>query len=296
MDPLNLDHLRTFAHVIELGSFSAAADRLDLSQPAVSLQIKQLEARLGVRLIERVGKRATPTLAGSELLLHARHIEECVADAINSMAQYSTGAVGRVRLGTGPTACIYLLPPLLRELKRRLPSLEIVVSTKSAMSIVKSLEENTLDIGLITLPVYSRAFDIIPILKDELMLVAPTDSSDLPRTMSAANLSKLPLVFYDSDGQTRKVIDRWFAQADMTPKPVMELGNVEAIKELVGAGLGYAILPKLALGADKERVPLIARSLSPRCHREIGIVVRRDKPLTRGLREMLNMLKSLESA
>ena len=81
MRNLNLDHVDTFAQVIELGSFSATADRLNLTQPAVSLQIRQLEKKLGVRLIERVGKRATPTPAGAELLLHARRISTTAIDA-----------------------------------------------------------------------------------------------------------------------------------------------------------------------------------------------------------------------
>src|SRR5947209_18632682 len=99
MRQLNLDQLRTFAQVIDLGSFSAAAERLGLSHPAVSLQVKQLEKRLGVRLIERVGRRAAPTAAGEELLAHVRSIDATVAATLEAMARHSTGAVGRVRLG-----------------------------------------------------------------------------------------------------------------------------------------------------------------------------------------------------
>ena len=119
MRDLRLDQLRTFTEVIAHGSFSAAAERLRLTQPAVSLQVRQLEKRLGVRLIERVGKRATPTPAGAELLDHARRIDASVAAALEGMARHAGGTFGRVRIGTRATACIYLLPPVLRDLRRR---------------------------------------------------------------------------------------------------------------------------------------------------------------------------------
>ena len=120
MRGFNLDQLGTFVEVIERGSFSAAADRLDLTQPAVSLQVRQLEKRLGVRLIERVGRRARPTPAGGELLVHARHIAEAVAAAQESLAPYASGAIGRVRIGSGATACIHFLPSVLRDLRQRI--------------------------------------------------------------------------------------------------------------------------------------------------------------------------------
>src|SRR5689334_31632 len=129
MRALHPDHLEAFRLVTELGSFSAAAERLGLTQPAVSLQVRQLEQRVGVRLIDRVGRRASPTAAGSELLLHVHRIGEAMDSAETAMAAFSSGSSGRVRLGTGATACIYLLPPVLRELRARFPGLEIVVRT-----------------------------------------------------------------------------------------------------------------------------------------------------------------------
>jgi DNA-binding transcriptional LysR family regulator len=152
MRSINLDYLRTFVDVIELGSFSAAAERLNLSQPAVSLQIRQLEKRVGVSLIERVGRKARPTAAGSELLDHARQIDAVVAAALDGMARHAKGVMGRLRLGTGATACIFLLPPVLRDLRRRFPTLEIIVSTGNTADIVKGVAENAIDIGFVTMP------------------------------------------------------------------------------------------------------------------------------------------------
>ncbi len=186
MRDLKLDQLRSFAEVIELGTFSAAAERLQLSQPAVSLQVRQLERRLGLRLIERVGKRATPTPAGLELLEHARRIEAAVSGALDGMAAHASGALGRLRIGTGATACIYLLPPVLRDLRRRFPSLEITVRTGNTREVLKALEENTLDLGLVTLPAPGRMFEVTPILDDAFVAIAAADDQRLPATVTPA--------------------------------------------------------------------------------------------------------------
>src|SRR5437588_574393 len=139
MRGLNLDHLRTFAAVVDQKSFSAAASRLGVTQPAVSQRVRQLEQRYGVKLIERVGRRAAPTAAGTELLSHARNIETALAAANDAMAPHARGAAGRVRLGTGATACIYLLPVALRDLRRRFPALEIVVSTGNTPDMLRAV-------------------------------------------------------------------------------------------------------------------------------------------------------------
>ena len=292
MSDLKLDQLRTFAEVVERGTFSAAAERLRLSQPAVSLQVRQLEERLGVRLLERVGKRATPTAAGLELVEHARRIDAEVAAALDGMAAHA-GAAGRVRIGTGATASIYLLPPLLGDLKRRFPSIEITVRTGDTADVLKDLEETALDLGFVTLPATGRMFLITPVMEDPFVAIAAKGDDRLPRVATPAALAGLPLLLYEAGGNTRRVVDEWFAKAGVAPRPVMDLGSVEAIKELVGAGLGCAVVPGSAIRRTGERVPLVSRPLSPKLHRRLALVMRRDKTLTKGLRETVKALKAL---
>ncbi|MDC7785178.1 LysR family transcriptional regulator [Rhodoplanes sp. TEM] len=294
MKGVTLDQLRTFCDVAALGSFSAAAERAGLTQPAVSLQIRMLERRLGVRLIERLGRRAQPTPAGRDLLLHAGRIGDEFAEALAALAPHRAGTVGRVRIGTGATACIYLLPSLLRALRRRLPGLEITVETGNTDVILDRLAANALDVALATLPISGRSFHLGPVYEDELVAVAPPGTA-LPPRVGAALLADKPLVLYEAGGSTRRVIDRWFARAGRTPKPVMELGSVEAIKELVGAGLGWAVLPRLAVSAAEGRGRVVVRPLSPRLSRTLAVVLRRDKRLDRGLRAVVDALSGLAS-
>ena len=295
MRAINIDQLRAFADVVALGSFSGAAERLHLTQPAVSQQIKQLERRFALKLVERVGRKVTPTPAGVELLAHAKRMDAVMASALDAMARHATGSLGRVRIGTGATACIHLLPPVLRELRRKLPSLDITVSTGNTADILKLLDDNALDLGLVTLPARGRAFAITPVLDDEFVAIASPDAPPLPRRVTPTVLAARPLVLYESGAQTRRIVDQWCGRAGFSLKPVMELGSVEAIKELVGAGLGYAILPRMAVSTARKRDGLVVRSLTPRLSRKLALVLRRDKRLDRGLREVVNALAGLSA-
>ncbi len=291
MRGLNLDHLHTFALVAELGGFSAAASVLGLSQPAVSLQIRQLEQRLKVRLIERVGRRATPTAAGTELLDHARRIEDQLSALTDSMQRHSDGLTGRVRLGTGATFCIYLLPSVLQRLRQRLPGLDIMVRIGNTNDILKAIEDNVLDLGFVTLPVAGRMFDVTPVLEEEFLAVLPAGDDPFAGEITPTELSRQKLILYEPGSHTRTIIDRWFAAGGIAPRPAMELGSVEAIKEMVGAGMGCAVLPSMAVQPGIRQAAIVARRLSPPLFRGRGIVVRRDKIRHRRLREIVKALE-----
>ncbi len=293
MRGLNLDHLHALSVVAELGSFSAAADRLNLTQPAVSLQIRQLERRLGVRLIERSGRRSSPTAAGLALLEHVRRIDAAVDGALEALAEHAGGIAGRVRLGTGATACTYLLPPLLRTLKSGYPNLEIIVSTGNTAEMLRLLEENRLDVALATLPIPGRGFSVTPLLDDEFMAIFPPDQPAPPAHVTPQALAARPIVLYEPGANTRLIVDDWAARGGLTLRPVMQLGSVEAIKEIVAAGLGCGVLPGMALRGDRTDPGIVARPLDPPLIRKLAIVLRQDKTMSRSLRAVVDALQSL---
>src|SRR5690349_10240083 len=129
MRELRLDHLRTLMEVAALGSFSAAARNLNLSQPAISLQIRELENRAGVKLLHREGKRAIATAAGRDLITHARLLLDGAERARQSLQRHKDGRIGRVRIGTGATSLIYGMAPVLRRVRLRYPDIDIAVTT-----------------------------------------------------------------------------------------------------------------------------------------------------------------------
>ena len=291
MTTLNLGNLATFRLVIQRGSFSAAADILGLSQPAVSLQVRQLEQFLRTRLVERTGRGIKATAAGLALLEHGNRIEQVVEEAIRSVSEFSHEISGTITLGTGATACIHLLPPLLQQLREEHPLLRVGVTTGNTLEVVRAVEENRLDIGLVTLPASGRALEVMPILDEEFVLIISRVQDEEIAQFTPQILHALPLIAFESGSGTRDLIDGWFNSCDLEVCPVMQLGSIEAIKRMVRAGLGYSIVPRMAVENVADREGLSVRSLNPVLHRQLGIVMRQDKILSKGISEVIRLLR-----
>ncbi|MEB7498660.1 LysR family transcriptional regulator [Leclercia pneumoniae] len=289
MTTLNLAHLATFRLVIQRGSFSAAADVLGISQPAVSLQIRQLEHFLRSRLLERTGRGVKATAAGLALLTHGERIEQAVEETLRSLDAFSHEVSGTVSLGTGATACIHLLPPLLQQLRETYPLLKVGVTTGNTPGVVRAIEENRLDLGLVTMPVSGRGLEITPILDEEFVCISAQEEEESEPTPDS--LHTLPLIAFESGSGTRALIDGWFQASGLQPEPVMQLGSIEAIKRMVRAGLGYSIVPRMAVEQVADRVGLCVLSLTPVLHRQLAIVMRQDKILSKGISGLIRLLQ-----
>ncbi|HVY14736.1 MAG TPA: LysR family transcriptional regulator, partial [Rhodopila sp.] len=228
MSSPTLRQIRTFLATLDLGSVTEAARSLHLTQPAASQQLREMERSLGVRLLERAEGRAVPTAAGMAILEPARRTQAAAAEVIDAAAACRSGEFGRVRLGTGATACIYLLPSALADARRRMPALEIVVVTGNSPDILRRVEDGSLDAGLVTLPRrLAPKLSAVTLHRDSLVALVP-ESWPAEGDLSPAWLSERPLILYESGSDTRGIVDGWFRQAGLAVKPVMELGSVEA--------------------------------------------------------------------
>lgn len=294
MRNLNLDQLQALREVVALGSFSAAAQNLHLTQPAVSLQIRELEKRLGVQLVERMGKRAYATAAGEELIAHARRLAQEAEQALAAMRRHREGWLGRSRLGTSVAVCTYLLPPVLAKLRRAHPDLEVVITVGTTENVVSRILANELDIGVVTMPVKEHpAIEVEPIREDPMMAFFRGGERGLPKHATPQYLAGRDLILNQRLSQTYRIIAHWFETAGIELKPIMELGNTEAIKTLVAAGVGVGVLP-----VERKQGILVygktqVRPLKPVLMRRLGIVRHREKPLERAMKivyEALHML------
>jgi len=294
MRRLNLDQLRAFVEVVERGSFTAAAKELNLTQPAVTHQVQELERRFRVALVERLGKRAHPTEAGADLIAHARDLLERDANTQIAMRRFTDGWLGRVRIGTSMTVLMYALPPVLRQLKMDHPQLEISIKAGLTATTLQMLKMNALDLGLCALPIEDPALEIVPLFTDELVAILPSSFGKPPKQATPAFLSKFPLILGNENSALRGAIAKWLSLAGPVPKPVMELDNVEAIKSVVAVGLGASIVPRLSLGAGHVLASeTFVVPLRPRAARQVGLVKMRGKADGGGLRcvtaAMLNL-------
>lgn len=282
MRRLSLDQLHTLIVVAEQGGFSAAARLLNLSQPAVSLQIRELEARLGVPLIERLGKKAYPTEAGREVIAHARRMraeEEALLEALRRRR----GWLGRVRLGAGPSFAAYLLPPALKVLRETEPDLDLEVRTGISRSSAERVIRNELDIAVVTLPMAHPLLEVTPLRSDPYLAAIPGDTPDVPDVVGPEFFAGRKLLL-DGRSQMDRLFRAWLAAAGVEPQVAMEVGSPMAVRNIVAAGLGVSLIePETALAGGVPAGSLILRPLSPRLDRITAIVRRRDKAMGPGL-------------
>ena len=284
MRSLNLDQLRAFVEVVERGSFTAAAKELNLTQPAVTHQVQELERRFQVALVERFGKRAYLTQAGEKLIEHARSLLDEDSRTEVTMRRFGDGWLGRVRVGTSMTVLMYVLPPILRQLKTDHPQLEINLKAGLTTTTLQMLKTNALDLGLCALPIEDPAFETVPLFNDELVAILPAALDQVPKKVTPAFLSQCPLILGSENSALRRTIADWLALASPPPRPLMEFDNVEAMKSVVAVGLGASIVPSLSLGAGHVMMAnTLVRPLSPRASRQVGLVRLRGKRGTDGM-------------
>jgi DNA-binding transcriptional LysR family regulator len=292
MRSLNLDQLRALTEVAALGSFSAAARRLNLTQPAISLQIRELEGRWGLQLIERFGKQARATAPGRELIEHARRIaRECEA-AEAAMRSLRDGWVGRVHIATTLTALMYDLPPILKHLRTEHPKIDIVISNKPSRDTVESLVENAVDFGLVTLPVKSPALRATPLRPQKCVAIFPAGMRGIPRTVTPAYVARQNLVLEHERGAVHTLVMRWLSKELPLPRQPMYVGIVEAAKMAVASGLGISIVPDVAVAAAHP--DLTVRPLRPALPCTLGLLenrAKRDAPAIKIVREALLRLR-----
>jgi len=293
MRGLNPDHLRALGEVIAQGSFTRAAKRLNLAQPTISLQIRELEMRLGVRLVERLGKRAYPTAAGRELLEHAEKIAQETERLIAAMRRHRDGWLGRVRIGSSTTALIYHLPPVLEDLRKRHPNIELVVTTGTTSGVVERILRNEIDLGVVSLPISEKILDIVPLKAEPLVAIFPARTPKLPARVTPQFLLKHPLVLEFARAHVRALIIEWLSAGGGEPRPAMELDNLEAVKRMVASGLGASIVPAAAIAEPIDRTSLASRPLEPALTRTLALIQRRDKPADTALGHVRDALMIL---
>ena len=290
MRSLNLDQLRALQAVVDLASFTGAARRLSLSQSAVSVQIRELEERLGVRLIDRLGKKAYPTPAGRDVIEHARRIA-AEADALtDAMRRIRDGWIGRVHIGAALTALIYLLPPVLKKLHAGHPGIDILVSNAPTVDMLNSVARNEVDIGLVTMPVEDNRLLVAPLYMEDMVAILPASARGIPKVVTPEYVTEQFLVL--EFGAVSALIREWVtAGGARIPQSSMTVSAVEAVKVIVGAGMGMSIVPAMAVASRADDI--VVRPLQPTLTRTLALVQHRNKPEDHAFRTVRDGLMEL---
>lgn len=262
--------LQTFIAVAESGSFSQAAEQLFLTQPAVSKRVGALEAELGTRLFDRIGRRVRMTEAGRALLPRARRIVTELEDSRRAISRLSGRVEGRLSIGTSHHIGLHHLPPVLRGFSRAFPDVELDIAFLDSEAGCEAVEQGELELAIVTLPPQRPAhLEVEPLWEDPLVAVAgrghPLAGHEAPTPQT---LAAYPAVLPALGTYTRGIVDTAFAQFGLQPSVGLSTNFLETIKMLVSVGLGWSILPRTLL--DRELVTLPVAGL--RLGRHLGLV------------------------
>ncbi|HZS05160.1 MAG TPA: LysR family transcriptional regulator [Blastocatellia bacterium] len=272
---MEIRQLRTFLAIAETRSFTRAAQRVHLTQAAVSAQIKALESEIGTPLFARVNKKVYLTEAGGILLGRAQKIVRGHDEALFALAEITQAEGGRLRLGTASTmASIHPLPKILADLKIRHPQAQITVFRGTSAEIVARILGNDLDFGLASLPVEAPDIRAERLRQDLLVaIVPPGHRLAKQRSVTARQLADESLILGEEGGNTRRMIDLFFDKAGCKAEVTMELGSMTAIKRMVEHGLGVSIVPRSSVRDEVTAGRLHALAVRElKAYWELGLV------------------------
>jgi DNA-binding transcriptional LysR family regulator len=284
--------LAAFCAVVERRSFSQAADRLGVTQPAVSLQIRALEERLGQRLFDRSGRRVEPTEAGRRLYRSAQrmlHLEELM---LEDVAASDTGRLtGTLDIGasTGPGA--HLVPLLLCEFQRGHPDLQVALSISDTQAVIERVAARELELGVVGALRRHRSLEFEPLARDEIVLAVPPDHACATKSLSLERLREETLIVMQEGAGVRQVVEDELRRAGLRLRGLdskLELGLQESVKSAVAAGYGVAFISRTAIEGELAAGTLSwARVAGIEPRRQLYLVRARTRGLTRAAEAFL---------
>ena len=248
---MELHQLRCFLAIIKEGGFNKATGRLQMTQPALSYQIRQLEKELGTSLFHRRPGGVNPTEAGRVLSIHAEAIMETVHRANRTIEELSEGMTGEVRVGTTSSIGVHLFPQVLGAIREKFPSIKPSVLYRHSSVITEALASSKIDLALMVNPEADKRFKRETVIEERLFLVCgqnhPLFGQD---SISAGELKKQQFISLPQDSVTGRLIHDHLAKLGVSGDPVVSTNNIETAKRMVEMGLGIAFLPELLISPD----------------------------------------------
>jgi DNA-binding transcriptional LysR family regulator len=256
---MEIRQLRAFVAIAELGTFTAAALRVHVTQAAISMQIRQLENELNARLFVRAPRRVMLTEAGEQLLHRARQILRDHDAALDEIAELAGAERGRLRIGSASAMVTTdILPKLLKQVRQQHAGAEVSVVSGTSEALVQQILAGEVDLAFVSLPVEARGINTERLSEDQLVAIAsPRHKLARQRTISPYTLAGEKLILGERGGNTRRLIDQFFAQAGVTLQVSMELSRQAAIRRMVEEDMGVGIVPLQSVLEDVERGRLV---------------------------------------
>lgn len=280
---ITLRQLRYFDALARHGHFGRAAESCAISQPALSMQIKEMEGALGGVLLERSARQVALTNFGEELLLRVREILRSV-DELGDFARASRDRLaGRLRVGMIPTIAPYLLPKVIENLARLHPELDIHVRETLTPRLIKEVTEGRLDTAIVALPVSEASLTEVALFRENFLLVRPGEDEGAP-VPSRETLREMKLLLLEEGHCFRDQALSFCNMRSSPPREVLDASSLSTLVQMVGAGIGVTLIPEMAVPVETRSASVsVAHFKNPQPSRTIGMVWRKTSPLARQL-------------
>jgi len=293
MNNLTLRQLRYFEALSRHGHFGRAADACAISQPALSVQIKELEQTLGTPLFERGPRQVRLTAFGEDWALRVREILRAV-DELGEMARAAqSGLVGRLRIGVIPTIAPYLLPGLIGHLSRAHAELDVHIRETVTPRLIAELSDAQIDTAIVALPLSEPEFEETPLFDENLMLVRHVSEADNP-VPSPDALRQMRLLMLEEGHCFRDQALSFCNIQNALPREGLDGSSLSTLVQMVGAGIGVTLIPEMAVPVETRSAPVsIGRFPAPQPKRTVGMIWRKTNPLAGQLRQVADLVRQV---
>jgi LysR family transcriptional regulator, low CO2-responsive transcriptional regulator len=293
---MDFDQLETFLEVARHASFSRAAEKRFRTQPAISAQIRALEEEIGARLFDRSGGKVSLTAAGKEFQKYVEETLEARKQVIVQLAEMEHVPRGELVVGANEGTCLYVLPEVFAEFKKQYEGVAVNINRAETTKILESIIDNSVDFGVVSLPIKDNRLTVVPIHRDELVvIVAPHHPLARMKSVPIADAAKYPLLLPKS-GRTRDALEDIFFERRLKPTISMELDSSELLKRFAAADVGVGFIARSNAIEDVRAGLLAALPLADvTIKRDLGLVFRKDKALSRAALAFIEIAVKLKT-
>ncbi|HXY14119.1 MAG TPA: LysR family transcriptional regulator [Terriglobales bacterium] len=279
---MDFDQLETFLEVARLSSFSRAAEKRFRTQPAISSQIRSLEEEVGAKLLDRSGGKVSITASGKLFLKFAEDILEARKMMLTAVAENERIPKGEIVVGANEGTCLHILPEVFADFKKRYPDVNISITRSDYAKILESVIDNSVDFGVVSLPVQDPRLTVVLIHRDELVVIVPPKHPLAKlKSVTIGEAAGFPLIVPKA-GHTRDALENLFYERKLKPRYTMELDSSELLKRFVAADAGVGFIARSNVLEDVRANALVAIPISDATiRRDLALVFRKDKALSR---------------
>lgn len=294
---MDFDQLETFLEVARHNSFSRAAEKRFRTQPAISSQIRALEDEIGAKLFDRSGGKVALTGAGKLFQRYAEDALEARRATVTAIAEMERVPRGEIIVGANEATCLHILPEVFALFKKEYPDVGVSINRAERARILDFIIDNTVDFAVVSLPVKDNRLTVVPIHRDELVIIAAPDHPlAQKKDASASELVEFPLLL-PKIGRTRDAIENMFHERRLKANVSMELDSSELMKRFVAAGVGVGLIARSNIADELRARTLVSiRLADASIRRDLALVFRKDKALSRAALAFIDIAVRLKPA